>query len=243
MRVMFILKQLHYYVLKERIWKSPDLDIFANAFILTIALVKETVYNNSYRMRGCVKMKLDFRAELTMSQKRTTKIIVETMFLLLTKKSFEEITVREICRIGLIPNSTFYNYFEDKYDVLRWAFFKEVYRYYPEVDIVMNHYDNIDKCADAVCDFIEEYKGVLTRVAKKNPINGAFYQIISQCCYDFGLMIAKNCTRDKNFDYPYEVVFSNYVNGVLGVLSQTFYNGNTYSRKQIHTYFTDLYAK
>lgn len=188
-------------------------------------------------------MKLDFRAELTTTQKRTTKIIIDTLFILLTKKDFESITVREICRVGLIPHSTFYNYFEDKYDVLRWAFMREAYNYYPEVDIVMNHYDNIDKCADAICDFMENRKAILTKVASKNPINGAFHQTISQSCYEFGQLLAKNCTRDKNFDYPYEVIFNNYVNGIIEVFNQTFYYRKIYTRKQIHNYFTDLYAK
>ena len=188
-------------------------------------------------------MKLDYRANLTTAQKRTTNIIVDTLFLLLTKKDFNEITVREICRVGLIPHSTFYNYFEDKYDLIKWTFFKEVYKYYPEVDIVMNHYENIDKCADAICDFIDKNKGILSKVAKKNPMNGAYHQIISQCCYEFGLMLAANCTRDKNFDYPYEVVFNNYINGVIEILNQSFYFGKIYTRKQIHNYFKDFFAK
>ena len=195
------------------------------------------------RKRRGELMKLDYRANLTTAQKRTTNIIVDTLFLLLTKKDFNEITVREICRVGLIPHSTFYNYFEDKYDVIRWTFFKEVYKYYPEVDIVMNHYANIDKCADAICDFIDKNKGILSKVAKKNPMNGAYHQIISQCCYEFGLMLAANCTRDKNFDYPYEVVFNNYINGVIEILNQSFYFGKTYTRKQIHNYFKDFFAK
>lgn len=195
------------------------------------------------RKRRGELMKLDYRANLTTAQKRTTNIIVDTLFLLLTKKDFNEITVREICRVGLIPHSTFYNYFEDKYDVIKWTFFKEVYKYYPEVDIVMNHYENIDKCADAICDFIDKNKGILSKVAKKNPMNGAYHQIISQCCYEFGLMLAANCTRDKNFDYPYEVVFNNYINGVIEILNQSFYFGKTYTRKQIHNYFKDLFAK
>ena len=64
-------------------------------------------------------MKLDYKSALTTSQKRTTNIIVGTFFMLLSKKSFEDITVREICRVSLIPHSTFYNYFDDKYDVFR----------------------------------------------------------------------------------------------------------------------------
>jgi len=102
-------------------------------------------------------MKLDFRAKLSVSQKRTTTMIVNALYMLLTKKSFDEITVREICKISLIPHSTFYNYFEDKYDVVKWSFYAIVYNYYPEMDEIMNHYDNIEKSADLLYDFIDDY--------------------------------------------------------------------------------------
>lgn len=187
-------------------------------------------------------MKLDYRAELTTSQKRTTNIILGTFFLLLSKKDFDDITVREICRTSLIPHSTFYNYFDDKYDVFRWAFYKTFYSYYPEMDLVMNHYDNIDLAADRVCDFMEENKKMLTKVAAHNPRNGALYQLMKEVATEIGQILAKNCTRDKNFDFPYEVLFQNYINGFLEMFNQTFYEGKSYTREQIHNYMRTLYG-
>ena len=188
-------------------------------------------------------MKLDFRNDLTTSQKRTTKMVSNAFFILLTKKNFDDITVREICRLSLIPHSTFYNYFEDKYDVLRWVFYHTFYGYYPEMDTVMNHYDNIDKASDSLCDFMDEYKSLISKVVVHNPQNGTFHQLIRQCMYEIGSIIAQNCTREKEFDFPYEVIFNNYVNGFLEVFNQTFYNKKTYSREQIRKYMRDLFDK
>lgn len=186
-------------------------------------------------------MKLDYKSALTTSQKRTTNIIVGTFFMLLSKKSFEDITVREICRVSLIPHSTFYNYFDDKYDVFRWAFYKTFYEYYPEMDLVMNHYDNIDLAAERVCDFMDKHKGVLRKVAAHNPQNGALYQLIRETATEIGQILANNCTRNQNFDFPYEVLFGTYINGFLEMFNQTFYEGKTYSREQIRNYMRDLY--
>lgn len=187
-------------------------------------------------------MKLDFRAEMTTSQKRTTKIIVSTFFLLLTKKNFDDISVQEICRASLIPRSTFYNYFDDKYDLFRWAFKRTVYGYYPEMDIKMNHYDNIDKCADLVCDFMDDYRALLLKVAKHNPHNGTLFQLATEVATEMGKILAENCTRDKNFDFPYEVLFNNYITGFLEMFNQTFYEKKNYSRDQIRTYMRTLYG-
>lgn len=188
-------------------------------------------------------MKLDFRAKLTTSQKRTTTMVVNAFFMLLTKKNFDDITVREVCALSMIPHSTFYNYFEDKYDIVRWKFYSLIYQYYPEMDTVMNHYDNIERSGDLLYDFLEEYRPILVKVAKKNPQNGTLHQTIKECMFEIGAIIAKNCTRDKNFDIPYEIIFNNYINGFLEMFNQTFYNGKTYSREQVRTFMKEFYAK
>ncbi len=186
-------------------------------------------------------MKLDFRNNLTTSQKRTTQMVTNAFFLLLSKKNFDDITVREICRLSLIPHSTFYNYFEDKYDVFRWAFFHIIYGYYPEMDVKMNHYDNIEDYSERVCNFIDDYKSIISKIVIHNPMNGTFHQLVRQCMYEIGEIVADNCTRDKNFDFPYEVLFNNYINGFLEIFNQTFYYKKEYTRKQIKTYMCDLF--
>lgn len=188
-------------------------------------------------------MKLDFRAKLTTSQKRTTTMVMNSFFLLLTKKSFEDITVREICTLSMIPHSTFYNYFEDKYDIVKWTVCRKFYELYPEMDTVMNHYDNIEKCADLLYDFIDDNKTLFAKIALKNPQYGDFYKTFRQSSYDVGLMLADNCTRDKNFEMPYEVIFNNYINGFMEVFNQIFYNKKTYTKEQIHNYMRELFAK
>lgn len=37
---------------------------------------------------------------------------------LITKKNFEDITVRELCDLALVRTATFYKHFTDKYDFL-----------------------------------------------------------------------------------------------------------------------------
>lgn len=188
-------------------------------------------------------MKLDFRAKLTMSQKRTTTMVVNAFFMLLTKKNFDDITVREICALSMIPHSTFYNYFEDKYDIIRWKFYSLIYEYYPEMDTVMNHYDNIERSGDLLYDFLESYKDIMRKIAKKNPQNGTFHQILKECMYEIGGIIAENCTRDKDFAIPYEIIFNNYINGFSSVLDETFYNDKSYTREQLRTFMREFYAK
>lgn len=41
--------------------------------------------------------------------------------MLLSEKSFEEITVGQLCEAAQYPRATFYNYFDDKYDLLGYC--------------------------------------------------------------------------------------------------------------------------
>ncbi|RFU68552.1 TetR/AcrR family transcriptional regulator [Bacillus sp. V59.32b] len=54
----------------------------------------------------------------TNTQKRTINQIIQTYTTLLHQRPFSEITVQDICDAALIHRSTFYRYFEDKYDLL-----------------------------------------------------------------------------------------------------------------------------
>lgn len=57
----------------------------------------------------------------SISIKRTYSLLKEQLFSLLSESSFEKLTLTEICNESMIPRSTFYRYFEDKYDLLRYC--------------------------------------------------------------------------------------------------------------------------
>lgn len=54
----------------------------------------------------------------TSTQKRMIRHINKTVFELLYDYHFDEITVQKICEVAEINRSTFYRYFQDKYDLL-----------------------------------------------------------------------------------------------------------------------------
>ena len=66
-------------------------------------------------------MKYDLSKPITRGAKRTLDALSGAMFLLLSEKSFEEITVGELCEQAQYPRATFYNYFDDKYDLLNYC--------------------------------------------------------------------------------------------------------------------------
>lgn len=59
--------------------------------------------------------------------KSNERVILDVFTRLLEEKNIEKITVKEICEEAHINRSTFYNHFEDVYDVLNkmWMIYKE----------------------------------------------------------------------------------------------------------------------
>ena len=67
-------------------------------------------------------MKYDLTKKLTIGASRTLYSLQQAMLFMLSKKSFEEIAVGELCEKAMLPRATFYNYFDDKYDLLEYCF-------------------------------------------------------------------------------------------------------------------------
>ena len=65
---------------------------------------------------------------MNISALRTYALLQSALFQLLTEMPFEKITLTRLCARSMVPRSTFYRYFEDKYDLLRYClrrFFEE----------------------------------------------------------------------------------------------------------------------
>lgn len=66
-------------------------------------------------------MKYDLSKKMTIGASRTLCSLQRAMLSLLCEKSFEEIAVGELCEKAMLPRATFYNYFDDKYDLLEYC--------------------------------------------------------------------------------------------------------------------------
>ena len=58
----------------------------------------------------------------------TKNWIAEKMKELLLQKPLDKIRIKEICACAKIDRSTFYYYFEDKYDLVAWIFYSSAFR-------------------------------------------------------------------------------------------------------------------
>ena len=120
-------------------------------------------------------MKYDHTKKTNRFAARTLKDFSTTMFSLLKDKPFESITVLQICQIANYPRATFYNYFEDKYDLLEycWSLIKDQIRLEEALDICHPH--ETFELFGRLYDCFKEHKKLLTKIMAHNPVEGELF--------------------------------------------------------------------
>ena len=68
----------------------------------------------------CFMLRLPIQEE-HVSVRRTYLLLMKALLDLLAEIPFEKISLTDICRVSMVSRSTFYRYFEDKYDLLHYC--------------------------------------------------------------------------------------------------------------------------
>ena len=152
---------------------------------------------------GGESLKLDLEKRNDIGTRRTLRIFADSMTALLCRKSFEELTIRDICNESMIPRSTFYNYFEDKYDLLDWylgAVFEDILR------------ENSGYSFDALVNgtalsfrYLDDHAAVLSAVFRKNTEEGFLYRSLEIHFFESMKQTFIDCDHRENLRYPPEL--------------------------------------
>ena len=114
---------------------------------------------------------------------RTRKIydsLTDAMKQLLAEKSFEEITVGELCERARTRRATFYSHFSDKYEFFAFMLGEMRERIWENAKEALTT-DSPAAYARAMIDiglsFVEENREILTRLEKNETVNGLLMTI------------------------------------------------------------------
>jgi len=136
---------------------------------------------------------------------KTRKAIYTALYSLLGRRDLNKITVTDICEEALIGRATFYSYFIDKYDLLKYW----LTNLWSENLNILSTYSTYDQIEKASNHFIHENKSLL-----KNLIYDMDHETLD-VLFDFilsslNLAIVSN---DSKKVHPKNVVLSNYCAG------------------------------
>ena len=164
---------------------------------------------------------------------KTKTYLANALLELLKTKRFDDIKVTEICDKALIHKTTFYNHFEDKYELLNYVLLKihnEINEHVEKDNGIINYYLSIAKYyIRYIKDNPELFKSIIT---DDNNISLNLFQKL------YVKDIEKNI---KNFnDVPTNYAAHFYVSAVLAVISEWFINGMQEDEETLLKYLSFL---
>lgn len=134
---------------------------------------------------------------------RTLKLLKEALLEMMTKKSFEEIKINDICNVAMVHRTTFYSHFDDKYDLLEYCI-KEAEKEITEkmepanYTSIQEFYTNMIM---ALVRYIEGNKEKFKAMLIKND-NTSFYKMFNSTCV---LYIYKMLQKEEKNGVKHEV--------------------------------------
>ena len=138
-------------------------------------------------------MKINLSDKTSRFAKRALADFSEKMMLMLEEIPLEEISVQKICDICNYPRSTFYNYFDDIYDLMDYCWIAIMQDMDIEKYLHVQGEQNTEQIFSLLYEYLDQYRTQIYRIILKNSLDGrcmaslrAFMkkqigQIISKC--------------------------------------------------------------
>lgn len=185
-------------------------------------------------------VKYDITRPATKGAIRVLNTVTWAFLGLLTEKSFDGITVNEICERAGYPRATFYNYFNDKYDLLNYLWFRMT------AEIEQQSFDDVAPddyllvYFDRLYSLFERMEEKLRRILKKNL--GDSYLISSMRIYLNTQIMSffEDSPLATGRPIPREIIAEHYANTIYMIFEWRFLKQNICSREETFAYATYL---
>lgn len=153
--------------------------------------------------------------------KRTYILLKNALFDLLSKKSFDEIKVNDICETAMVHRTTFYSHFSDKYDLADYCI-KDIENELKE-KINKKTYSNIQEfysnLITDLLDYIGNHKELFQNMLKHN-YDTDIISIFKNTCTSFIYeMLVKEEKKGISHDIPIECIAKFYSGAVVSSIS------------------------
>ncbi|MCH9276789.1 TetR/AcrR family transcriptional regulator [Bifidobacterium amazonense] len=181
-------------------------------------------------------MKKDLNAKLTRGTQRTLDAFFGAMTTLLQAKSFADISVNELCEAAGYPRATFYNYFEDRDDLLNYCWIALAGRTDSADLASVEPSRRVDVALDSMADLLESNVDALHAILAHNPPEGTLFSSLHTFIERRAREIMLACIKRDRFDLPAELVADHYANTLMLVLDWAYLRGHTLDREQLHAY-------
>lgn len=177
-------------------------------------------------------MKIDLSGRTGRFARRMLSDFSEKMILLLTNMPLEEISVRKICDICNYPRSTFYNYFDDIYDLMDYCWIVIIKDMNLEQYMKIPAEDRTKEIFLMLYDYLDGYRPQIHKILSKNSLNGRCMSSLRLFMRGQIKDIVSRCPYTKEFSLREDVMVDYYAVTIEMLLEKCFLEKNPLSKEE-----------
>lgn len=175
--------------------------------------------------------------------RKTKANLYRALLQLMEEKTFEDIKVTDICNQSLINRSTFYDHFNDKYELMQ-GLIKDMQEelissleVQTDTKTIKDYYIEVIRL---LLDFLENNKELYSSIAiiKKNNNSIAHDMMVDATLEAVTKKLKEKYTTIANV--PVEIVSLFYVSGVIKVCIESIKDSNSFNPKKLLSYLEQL---
>ncbi|WP_057819304.1 TetR/AcrR family transcriptional regulator [Schleiferilactobacillus perolens] len=186
-------------------------------------------------------MKYDLAKPLTRGARRTLGDFTDTLLQLAAEKSFDQISVNELCQRADYPRATFYNYFDDKYDLLDycWLHISQEFQFLPAPADGKENSDLL-MYFDRLFAALKQKLPTFSTIMKFNPVDGTLVNSFISFFRGKLRVVVSSCQILQTPDLPPELAAEHVANSILLLIEWVFLKNHVVSQEQLHQYLFQL---
>lgn len=169
---------------------------------------------------------------------RTNKMLRDAFTRLLEVKSFEDITVNQLCEEAMIRRATFYKHFADKYEYLNFylqGFKEEFNRQTKDSTVHESTQEFYLRMSDYLFEFLESHQKMVSHIVSSNALPLFFDILCEQISNNLiEIMTANEDIKDMK-NVSIELVSKHCAGGLLQLAKYWYMQRHTISREELHT--------
>ena len=179
-------------------------------------------------------MKYDLNSKPNKSATRTLRAFSQALAELLEERSLESITIGMLCDACDYPRATFYNYFDDIYDLLYYSF--GVIR----VNLDMDKFTEVPEGSrtlflfEIFYNYLEDQWDWLSRVLEHNPQSGECIECLRKFIRGQILGFMETAVKESTKAFPLgiDIMAEHYSRTIELVLTKCFMSDEKYSKEE-----------
>lgn len=178
---------------------------------------------------------------------RSKRDLRNAFFELVKTRSFDKITVTDICRIATINKMTFYKHYQDKYDLLDDCVRSVAENVYnacvPDDDIdgriAHNPVEFFAELLSSVMEECHKRREVVISLVYGN--NSPLRFVVESCCMKILKQLFERLTKIYEFKYPVPMIITFMTGGFINVIADEL-KSNDYSAEEFNAYSRTFFA-